>query len=1214
MLCNTHYGGRQQQQGLGSSSFALALSLLTCCVLSLALLPVTIASTSDSVTPTTASAAEEQINWIQSRGGYYSPKIEYRNLVENDKSSPLGMFLSEAVGEGETLMLIPKECLFTTGKSPAESKDTCDTVRNLAHHHELGESSEFYPYVKYCFDKRHVGDLPATWSKEGKELIERIVGENELLPYLMITEMTYENVCGNDSSATPLVRDAYNHVLRRSWDDIMIPVFDMVNHRNGKWKNVDSNSAHEEEDINVFALRDIAKGEQLYLSYNECEDCENYAHTYVLPHILRDYGFVEDYPRRWSFFDNELLFQLEENDGDKNHGSASNLKVVWLGEEGDGEADEEYCEMVLPLLYGHLFRVKSIKVVEIAETLSSEHERFMSIRFHSALVTALEHVIWYMEDTRKSSAHKSEVYDNLDDDIDAHKLPFNHIICDFETEHLDYKMMDNFTSFYQEITFWRNEERDDICMRLDHLLESCERNRAHYHETMVHYAASYVESVKRVMFLGGGDNMILHEVLKYPLLELVVGLELDKGVCDRSFKNFETQPHFDNDKVEWWFGDASKSLRLLPKEYIGSFDLIIVDLQTEIVEAIGIMDMIALFASEHGIIIRNEDEGFGTNNPFARHSVDLYSDDMPMFCNQGITMGSNSVDFTSAPRTHHNISTLYYASSAQNSNRFDMWYNYRKVDPPKMDPRMNGLDSASTSPFKSAGILMVLELEQITSEISDSIIASAIEQAGLSLRPSYSILSPESTESNLLKTKVFFMDEGYVIARVWQDEKYCAFDIMLWSSFEKMYLAKRALASTLGSLTSSSYRIVTTGVNNIDAKDGTQAVTKTCSADREGSAQCKNDQDHTTHDVHERTESASQEDTKIAVEASMMALLSHTSSPDILVLCGESSHPCSALEVVEKSTAKVAAAIYACPSSESEFTCESRIRGLTRSLIESERKLDAIIIDSEAPKQSAQILNKILGRAELRGRLLAEKFLAVGISIDDKLWLRVFMDRFRTDFMPYNPSFHAEVLFNDKVSSLGVSIYTSGNPDFYANLIQFVASTEEQTRRSSDVRYVLNGLNNYVADFVPSVTFSHADYDAKPARNQWESQQLLGRQTVTQFKANGNPHEYPKIVRTGLQKVLSLMNIKGYITMGATQVREFAEIGDGITIVALWSECSAVVLYDGNSQLSLNLFTTDQDEIIHEKFEEFFIQHIPSIELQLRDTQPRGTGRVITFP
>ena len=72
--------------------------------------------------------------------------------------------------------------------------------------------------------------------------------------------------------------------------------------------------------------------------------------------------------------------------------------------------------------------------------------------------------------------------------------------------------------------------------------------------------------------------MLLHEALKYPNLEKVVGLELDQTVTRKCFKHFETSPHFDDDRVEWWFGDATKSLLLLPEEYWGSFDLVLVDL------------------------------------------------------------------------------------------------------------------------------------------------------------------------------------------------------------------------------------------------------------------------------------------------------------------------------------------------------------------------------------------------------------------------------------------------------------------------------------------------------------------------------------------------------------------------------------------------------------------------------------------------------------
>jgi len=46
-----------------------------------------------------------------------------------------------------------------------------------------------------------------------------------------------------------------------------VPILDMINHRNGKWKNVESTTAHAGKDIRVYALRNIEKGEQLW---SEC--------------------------------------------------------------------------------------------------------------------------------------------------------------------------------------------------------------------------------------------------------------------------------------------------------------------------------------------------------------------------------------------------------------------------------------------------------------------------------------------------------------------------------------------------------------------------------------------------------------------------------------------------------------------------------------------------------------------------------------------------------------------------------------------------------------------------------------------------------------------------------------------------------------------------------------------------------------------------------
>jgi len=60
-------------------------------------------------------------------------------------------------------------------------------------------------------------------------------------------------------------------------------------------------------------------------------------------------------------------------------------------------------------------------------------------------------------------------------------------------------------------------------------------------------------------------------------------MELDQQVVRSSFKNLGTLPHFDRKEVQWWFSDAAKSLQMLPKEYYGTFDLVLIDLQTIVV-------------------------------------------------------------------------------------------------------------------------------------------------------------------------------------------------------------------------------------------------------------------------------------------------------------------------------------------------------------------------------------------------------------------------------------------------------------------------------------------------------------------------------------------------------------------------------------------------------------------------------------------------------
>ena len=163
----------------------------------------------------------------------------------------------------------------------------------------------------------------------------------------------------------------------------------MVNHRNGHWANIDSNSAHEGKDITVYAKRDIAAGEQLYLSYNECEDCD-YAFTYVLHHILRDYGFVEQYPRRWNFFNNKIIVQLEDTSVTTDSSAdASDLKLTWVSDRP--------MQSSMRKLSKNLERLKNMRgdFYFQVKKLDSSHERSVTLEFFDALVMALEQTIQY---------------------------------------------------------------------------------------------------------------------------------------------------------------------------------------------------------------------------------------------------------------------------------------------------------------------------------------------------------------------------------------------------------------------------------------------------------------------------------------------------------------------------------------------------------------------------------------------------------------------------------------------------------------------------------------------------------------------------------------------------------------------------------------------------------------------------------------------------
>lgn len=448
-------------------------------------LAVAVTAVADSNDSTNIDHAQSQVDWVKANGGYFNPKIEFHHLNPDDPtSSPSGLFVKDDVAKGEVLMIIPQKCLLRSSEDDATLESTCDTVRNLVAQYKLGDKSEYWPYVRYIMDDRHRGDLPSEWSEEGKELLESIIPA-ELLPEFNATDVSFVTDCAVDPSEEevgPLQEFAHLAVLRRSWDDIMVPLFDMVNHRNGHWTNVESNSAHEGKDIRVFATRDIDAGEQLHNSYNECTDCCCYAHTYVLPDIMRDYGFVEQYPQRWNFDYSWLMFEVDEvfdDDGENTGG----LEVIWFSDLP--EFHDRY------LLHGQLKRLQKMydDVLAKAALLDSDHEKRVIVNFYDSLSTALDVAIISSTAISQEEEEK-ELYasnytcttdDNGEEMCSLASRPYDDLLeapydmpcfvdnCDFSIAHdrEKYKVVEEYQSHYQRLTYGYSEEDDDTCLYLD---------------------------------------------------------------------------------------------------------------------------------------------------------------------------------------------------------------------------------------------------------------------------------------------------------------------------------------------------------------------------------------------------------------------------------------------------------------------------------------------------------------------------------------------------------------------------------------------------------------------------------------------------------------------------------------------------------------------------------------------------------------------------
>jgi hypothetical protein len=214
-------------------------------------------------------------DWIHnSEGGFYNPKQTFRR---DEKTGLTGVFAKQRIEKNEVLLTVPWDLILKSDDREEEGRMCCETVASVAREMRLGEESKLAPYANYLNSQGN-DQLPSAWTAAGQDLLRTIVGgvvdEPEIPPAEpteWLTNDWYDRCEGKRRDA--LSAKAAVLVVQRSDDYIMIPAYDMYNHRNGKWFNTRTDT---EVDINhvTKATRVIEAGEQIYMSYDQCDECE----------------------------------------------------------------------------------------------------------------------------------------------------------------------------------------------------------------------------------------------------------------------------------------------------------------------------------------------------------------------------------------------------------------------------------------------------------------------------------------------------------------------------------------------------------------------------------------------------------------------------------------------------------------------------------------------------------------------------------------------------------------------------------------------------------------------------------------------------------------------------------------------------------------------------------------------------------------------------
>lgn len=239
----------------------------------------------------------------------------------------------------------------------------------------------------------------------------------------------------------------------------------------------------------------------------------------------------------------------------------------------------------------------------------------------------------------------------------------------------------NEQSEYQKIVVTKNSE-NDVRLFLNRAILFSSMDEYRYHELLVHIPLSLHPNPKKILVLGGGENLASREILKHPNIESIDVIDIDTTIFILSQTNKDIIEVNDsaayNPKVTLIAQDAFVYLNQNPKLY----DVIISDLPDPSNDAISRLYSKQFFMlaknrlNDDGLFVSQSGEVYYSNTAFncivntakeVFDNVKAYHTYIPSFGDWGFTIASKKVfDINSKRELPPNLKYLddnYFAQS-----------------------------------------------------------------------------------------------------------------------------------------------------------------------------------------------------------------------------------------------------------------------------------------------------------------------------------------------------------------------------------------------------------------------------------------------------------------------------------------------------------------------------------------------------------------------